>query len=72
MSLEERSGPKTLLKLLLEKTNEVLDQSITNQTEIIKLRDDILTLRDLQTIMAFHLQQITGESFGPKDIGKQK
>ena len=72
MSLEERSGAKTLLKLLLEKSNEVLTQSITNQTEIIKLRDDIIEFRELQRTMVFHLEQITGESFGPKDIGTQK
>ena len=72
MSLEDRSGPKTLLKLLLDKTNDVLTQSITNQIEIIKLRDDIIQFRELQRTMVFHLEQITGESFGPKDIGSQK
>ena len=68
MSLEERSGPKILLKLLLSKSNEVLEQSVVNQTEITRLRDDIEALNKLTSTMIFHLTLITGETLNTKDI----
>jgi len=39
MSLEPRSGNKVLLKLLLEKTTEVLTQSQDNKISIDRLHD---------------------------------
>ena len=67
MSLEARSGPKILLKLLLDKTNDVLTQSVDNKTEITRLREDVNNLSNLTTKMIFHLELITGEKLHVKD-----
>ena len=67
-SLEARSGQKTLLKLLLDKTNDVLEQSESNKREITRLREDIDNLTKLTSTMIFHLTLITGEELNTKDI----
>ena len=67
MSLEARSGPKILLKLLLDKTNDVLTQSVDNKTEITRLREDVTNLSNLTTRMIFHLELITGEKLNVRD-----
>ena len=68
MSLEARSGQKTLLKLLLEKTNDVIEQGIKNQTEITRLQDEIEALTKLTSTMIFHLSLITGEELNTRDV----
>ncbi len=60
MGLEERSGNKTLLKLLLEKSTEVLTQSKVNETQI-KILHDALDLNTNQLILLKQqLSLITG------------
>ncbi len=61
MSLEASSGAKTLLKLLLDKTNDVLTQSQTNkelQTEWVKLRP--FHMRDWSETLKVNIQEFKG------------
>ena len=61
MALESRSGHKTLLKLLLEKTNEVLTQSVNNELEIKLLRHESQENREKLILIIKQLELMTGE-----------
>jgi len=61
MSLEARSGPKTLLKLLLDKTNDVLTQSKDNKLAIERLHDKDKELDAKLLLIIQQLELISGE-----------
>lgn len=64
--LEARSGPKTLLKLLLSKTNDVLEQTKTNTREIELLKAKQVDTIDKLILLINQLELVTGEvNYGP-------
>lgn len=64
MSLEARSGPKILLKLLLEKSTEVLTQSKVNEASINLLEDELKRNTEKLILLIKQLELITGEELG--------
>ena len=61
MSLEPRSSPKTLLKLLLSKTSEVLEQSKDNETAIQQLEREVRDNKDKLILIIKQLELVTGD-----------
>jgi len=61
MSLEPRSGHKTLLKLLLAKTIEVLDQSEANSLDIQINRVTLEKMNVQLVLIKKQLELLTGE-----------
>ena len=61
MALESRSGHKTLLKLLLEKTNEVLTQSSNNELQLRILREESKENREKLILIIKQLELMTGD-----------
>jgi len=60
MSLEARSGNKILLKLLLAKSTDVLEQSILNQQAIETLQDTLQNQQNQLILIKRQLESISG------------
>ena len=58
--LEERSGAKTLLKLLLDKTNDVLTQSAKNEFVLNELVIRSQEQEDKLILIIQQLEEISG------------
>ena len=61
MALEERSGSKKLLKLLLDKTSEVLSSTEANTREIELLKAEQIDTQAKLILLIKQLELISGE-----------
>lgn len=68
MSLEERSGAKTLLKLLLDKTFDVLEQAQSNEVKLNELSVQIDAIQTELKILNKSTDDITGNHYEEQDI----